>query len=283
MLPNPNPQRAKRPRYRPISPADTVTTTGNLVNPVGSITPVYTDYSSASYGNQGVFGSSLPTVNTGVPQGVSLPGYYGTSGTPVAQQYNNALGFYQSGNPYSRYQYRPPQPVIGGPGPHGPGAATLQNIQQQQARQQYSRGTNTNTPPALPTGSFNQQQVLQSVSDRLASGANDPINQADADALGLTEALNDPNSGWTRNEQGQYVNTAAPTQTQNNQVAADRRAANTAAGLMYNRFYGWIPRAQWQALRKRRGQMRGQTTEAAQTNDGFVSSFGVVSFNTDAG
>jgi hypothetical protein len=60
------PERPKRPKSRPISPADSAATTGLPINPNGTYVANTFPQGNAMYGAQGQFGSGLPQVNLGV-------------------------------------------------------------------------------------------------------------------------------------------------------------------------------------------------------------------------
>jgi hypothetical protein len=238
----------------------------------------YTNPMSASYGGLGGFGAMLPTQKPPSNATVYFKPPLSASGKVVGT--NPLSGVNPVAPPVNLNPYTPVVPAFGSP------------FTTQPRTQQPTTQSSTGAPiQSLNTGSFNPQQVLTSIADRLASGAVEPLNFADADALGLTEMLDDPNSGYVKDTAtNQYVpSNLGPTQATKNTAAAQRRADMAAQGLVYNKHYGWIPFKQWQRLRKQKGaKIAIAQAEAAQVQqttaqDGFVGSFGVVSFNTDAG
>jgi hypothetical protein len=240
----------------------------------------YTNPMSASYGAQGEFGAQLPVVN---------PFSGGAPLSSIIQDPNVNL-FNTWGGATPRLPYTPGPVNILGHQTTAPIPFVNKALNNKALNAAPATVPSTAPSISLNTGSFNPQQVLTSIADRLASGAVEPLNFADADALGLTEMLDDPNSGYVKDTAtNQYVpSNLGPTQATKNTAAAQRRADMAAQGLVYNKHYGWIPFKQWQRLRKQKGAkiaIAQAEASAAQTEtqDGFVGSFGVVSFNTDAG
>lgn len=280
-------KRANSPKFRPISTADTIQTTGNLVNPVGSVVP-YTNPASAAYGPQGAFGSGLPAVNiVSTFQGAqgNLPGYYGNAGTPVAQQYNNSLGFYQFGNPFQKYQYTTPQTVIGGPGPHGPGAQVINAAQQANSNNVTNTTSTANT---VPMGTFDPRRAQAEVLNRLEQGDLSMLSQIpknDLEALGLTDVAStvqqqqsvSAKAPFGSNSQGQrldaYGNVWDPATAQRD-IYGHAFKGSGQAGRNVRKDY-------WDRLKAKAAQK--VTPQAKQTTGGFTGSYGVVSFNTGNG
>jgi len=295
LLPTPTPvipAVGNRRRYRPVSPSDSAASTGKAVNPIGAMVP----YSQmAAYGAQGQFGASLPTPFQTPAQGTNSPPL-GANLTPVEKviykTFNNPVGrayVKASDALYSASNY------LNTPGPLIP---TTPIPSANKDANQYN--TNPLDPNSLAGGTFSDPKG-QAIA-YLASGQINSLTPAQAESLGLSDALADPQSGWTIDPKtNAWVQAAGADVGRNQDMFGNAWDKNTAktdiyggrfiqeGSVKFERIGGQIKRVQYLANGEKKvmrghGNLRGASRKQARKERAqFTGNFGVVNFSTGSG
>lgn len=166
MPPRPNQQRRprqpfKRPQYLPISPSDSVLTTGLMVNPTGAMYRANPNPSTGSFGALGQFGSGLPTSGGLAP----LP-YAQTSTT------NPPLSTPFGGTPSPSQTFQPFGPTRPIPNVQAPATAT--NRPREAATN--PRNMTPARPVPSPTGEGRGDPAMRAIQQNTIAARNDVTN-----------------------------------------------------------------------------------------------------------